>query len=130
MDYQDLTKRLEALQEQKKAIREKADAEIAAVKKELAQKQASLKANERRLRAQTLKAQKRRDDHAKILNGVAIIASCQKSPEATKKWQDFLSEFYRDAPEKLSEALYGLGLSIKRPRSDQERDDGRQFAKR
>ena len=122
MAYQDLSKKLESLQAQKRAIRDKADAEIAAVKKELAEKQAALKANERRLRAQTIKAQKKRDDHAKILNGVAIIASSQKSPESTKKWQDFLHEFYNDSPAKLSEALYGLALTVKRPESDQDRD--------
>jgi hypothetical protein len=122
MAHQDLSKKLENLQAQKKAIREKADADIAAVKRELAEKQAALKANERRLRAQTIKAQKKRDDHAKILNGVAIIASIQNSPETTKQWQDFLNEFYKEAPEKLSEALYGLALTVQRSKSDQDRD--------
>lgn len=123
MAYQDLEKKLDALQAQKKAVREKADAEIAAVKKELAEKQAALKANERRLRAQTIKAQKKREDHAKILNGVAAIFSSQKSPEAAKKWKDFLAEFYKNAPEKLSEALYGTTLTVKKSESDKDREN-------
>jgi len=100
MAYQDLAQKLESLQAQKKAIRDKADAEIAAVKKGLAEKQAALRANERRLRAKTLKTQKQQDDHAKILIGVAMRTATMAENLHADNWQDK----YRDpAPEPLSE---------------------------
>jgi hypothetical protein len=129
MAYQDLAQKLESLQAQKKAIRDKADAEIAAVKKGLAEKQAALRANERRLRAKTLKTQKQQDDHAKILIGVAMIWKCQQSPESAKKFRELLTEFYKNSPERLEAAEYGLALTVKRSESDENRDDGRKFAR-
>lgn len=118
-----MAKTLKELEEQKQALKDKAAAEIAAVKKALADRTAAIKASERRLRAQTIKEQKRKDDHAKILVGVASIWKSQQSEQSADKFKDFLAEFYKDAPEKLSAAQYGLSLIVKRPESDHQRDE-------
>ncbi len=114
---------LEELEAQKQALKDKAAADIAAVKKALSDKTAAIKATERRLLAQTTKVQKRKDDHAKILVGVASIWKSQQSAQSAEKFKDFLAEFYKDAPEKLAVAQYGLSLVVKRPESDSQRDD-------
>jgi len=116
-------KTLEELEAQKQSLKEKAAADIAAVKKALADKTATIKASERRLLAQSIKEQKRKDDHAKILVGVASIWKSQQSAQSVEKFKEFLAEFYKDAPEKLAAAQYGLSLIVKRPESDSQRDD-------
>lgn len=118
-----MAKTLKELEEQKQALKDKAAAEIAAVKKALADRTAAIKASERRLRAQTIKEQKRKDDHAKILVGVASIWNSQQSAQSAEKLKEFLAEFYKDAPEKLAAALYGLSLTVRRPESDSQRDN-------
>ena len=88
MNEKELANKLAELEAKKKAIREKADSEIAAVKREMADKLAKQKTTERRLRAQTIKAEKKRDDHAKIILGVAAVAFCQQHKQDA---QPFLS---------------------------------------
>ena len=115
-------KSLQELETQKKAIREAAAAEVAAIRKAVAAKVAALKSNERRLRAINVRDQKRRDNHAKILVGVAMIHQCQTSEASAAKFKGLLEEFYSDSPERLKAALYGLGLAVKKPSSDMEQD--------
>ena len=115
-------KSLQELEAQKKAIREAAAAEVAAIRKAVAAKVAALKSNERRLRAIDVRDQKRRDNHAKILVGVAMIHQCQTSEASAAKFKGLLEEFYSDSPERLKAALYGLGLAVKKPNSDLEQD--------
>jgi hypothetical protein len=115
-------KTLAELEAQKKAIKEQAAAEIAAVRKALAEKTAALKANERRLRAVDIREQKKRENHAKILVGVAMIHQCQTSEASASKFKAMLDEFYADSPERLKAALFGLTLTVKKPASDSEQD--------
>jgi hypothetical protein len=113
---------LAELEAQKKAVKEAAAAEIAAVRKNLAERTAALKASERRLRAVDIREKKKRDNHAKILVGVAMIWKCQTSPPSAEKFKELLAEFYSDSPERLNAALYGLTIAVKKPESDQEQD--------
>ena len=113
---------LAELEAQKKAIKEAAAAEIAAVRKNLAERTAALKASERRLRAVDIREKKKRDNHAKIVIGVAMIWKCQSSPPSAEKFKELLAEFYADSPERLKAALYGLTIAVKKPESDQEQD--------
>jgi hypothetical protein len=113
---------LEELQARKKAVQEQAAAEIAAVRKALAEKTAALKASERRLRAVDAREKKKRDNHAKIVVGVAMIWKCQNSPQSAEKFKELLAEFYADSPERLEAALHGLTIAVKKPESDQELD--------
>jgi hypothetical protein len=115
-------KTLEELEAQKKAIKDAAAAEIAAVRKVLAEKTAALKANERRLRAVDIRERKKRENHAKIVIGVAIIHQCQTSEASAAKFKTMLEEFYADSPERLKAALLGLTLIVKKPASDSEQD--------
>jgi hypothetical protein len=115
-------KTLAELEAQKKTIKEQAAAEIAAVRKSLAEKTAALKASERRLRAVDIREKKKRDNHAKIVIGVAMIWKCQTSPPSAEKFKELLAEFYADSPERLNAALYGLAIAVKKPESDQEQD--------
>lgn len=115
-------KTLAELEAQKKALKEAAAAEIAAVRKATADKIAALKANERRLRAQSIRDRKKRENHAKIVVGVAMIYQCQNSEASASKFKAFLEEFYADSPARLAAALEGLTLTVKRPDSDQEQD--------
>jgi len=115
-------KSIQELEAQKKAIKEAAAAEIAAIRKSLADKTAALKANERRLRAVDIREQKKRDNHAKILVGVAMIHQCQTSEPAAGKFKAMLEDFYADSPDRLKAALSGLSLVVKKPNSDQEQD--------
>jgi hypothetical protein len=108
------------LEAQKKALKEQAAQEIAAVRKALAEKTAALKANERRLRANSVRDQKKRDNHAKILLGVAAIHLHQSSEVFRKSFEARLSEFYSDSPLKLEAAKNGLGIAVKKPASDSE----------
>ena len=103
-------------------MKEAAAAEIAAIRKSLADKTAALKANERRLRAVDIREQKKRDNHAKILVGVAMIHQCQTSEPSAGKFTKMLEEFYTDSPDRLRSALYGLSLVVKKPGSDKEQD--------
>jgi hypothetical protein len=121
----DATAKAETLQEleaQKKAIKEAAAAEIAAVRKALAEKTAALKANERRLRAVDIRERKKRENHAKIVIGVAMIHQCQTSEASAAKFKTMLEEFYADSPERLEAAQFGLTLTVKKPASDTEQD--------
>jgi hypothetical protein len=104
------------------AIKEAAAAEIAAVRKNLAERTAALKASERRLRAVDIREKKKRDNHAKIVIGVAMIWKCQTSPPSAEKFKELLAEFYSDSPERLKAALYGLAIAVKKPESDLEHD--------
>jgi len=115
-------KTLEAIEAQKKSLKEQAAQEIAAVRKALAEKTAALKANERRLRARDVRDQKKRDNHAKILVGVAMIHQCQISEPSASKFKALLEEFYKDSPERLKAAQYGLTIAVKKPASDAEQD--------
>lgn len=115
-------KTLAELEAQKKAIKEAAAAEVAAIKKATAAKVSALKASERRLRALDIREQKRHENHAKILVGVAMIHQCQVSDDSARKFKAMLEEFYSDSPERLKNALYGLTLIVKKPGSDTEQD--------
>jgi hypothetical protein len=105
------------LQARKKAVQEQA-----AVRKALAEKTAALKASERRLRAVDAREKKKRDNHAKIVVGVAMIWKCQNFPQSAEKFKELLAEFYADSPERLNAALYGLTIAVKKPENDQEQD--------
>lgn len=113
---------IQELEAQKKAIRDAATAEVAAIRKATAEKVAALKSSERRLRALDIREQKRRDNHAKILVGVAMIHQCQTSDSSASKFKAILEEFYADSPERLKAAHFGLSLVVKKPSSDQEQD--------
>ena len=115
-------KTLQELEAQKQAIKEAAAAEIAAVRKNLAERTAALKASERRLRAESVRDQKKRENHAKIVLGVAIIHQCQTSEASAAKFKGLLEEFYADSPERLQAAQYGLTLAVKKPANDAEQD--------
>ncbi len=115
-------KSIEELETQKKAIRDAATAEVAAIRKATAAKVAALKSSERRLRALGIREQKRRDNHAKILVGVAIIHQCRISEASAARFKGLLEEFYSDSPDRLKNALYGLTLVVKKPSSDAEQD--------
>jgi hypothetical protein len=64
----------------------------------------------------------RRENHAKILVGVAMIHQCQTSEVSAAKFKALLEEFYSDSPERLNAALFGLTLTVKKPASDTEQD--------
>lgn len=113
---------LAELEAQKKSIKETAAAEIAAIRKATAERTAALKANERRLRAEDIRNRKKRENHAKILVGVAIIHQCHTSEPSAAKFKAMLEEFYSDSPERLKAALFGLTLIVKKPASDTEQD--------
>ena len=115
-------KSIQELEAQKKAIREAAAAEVAAIRKATAAKVAALKASERRLRALDIRNQKKRENHAKILVGVAIIHQCQISEASANRFKSLLEEIYTDSPERLKNAVWGLSLIVKKPSSDQEQD--------
>jgi hypothetical protein len=115
-------KSIQELEAQKKAIKEAAAAEVAAIRKATAEKVAALKGSERRLRALDIRQQTRRENHAKILIGVAMIHQCQISDGSAGKFKALLEEFYSDSPERLKAALYGLSLVVKKPSSDKEQD--------
>ncbi len=115
-------KSIQELEAQKKAIRDAAAAEVAAIRKATAEKVNALKSSERRLRALDIREQKRRENHAKILVGVAMIHQCQISEASAAKFKALLEEFYADSPERLKNALYGLSLVVKKPSSDLEQD--------
>jgi len=115
-------KSIQELEAQKKAIKDAATVEVAAIRKATAEKVAALKSSERRLRALDIREQKRRDNHAKILVGVAMIHQCQTSDASAAKFKGLLEEFYFDSPERLKAAVYGLGLTVKKPSNDQEQD--------
>ena len=110
------------LEAQKKAIKEAAQAAIAATRKKAADDIAALKSRERRIRAESVRDQKKRENHAKIVLGVAIIHQCQTSEASAAKFKGLLEEFYADAPERLKAAMYGLTLAVKKPANDQEQD--------
>jgi len=115
-------KSLDELEAQKKAIKEAAAAEVAAIRKATALKVAALKSSERRLRALGIREQKKRENHAKILIGVAMIHQCHTSETSAAKFKALLEEFYSDSPERLKNALYGLTLIVTKPKSDMEQD--------
>ena len=115
-------KSLQELEAQKKAVRDAAAVEVAAIRKATAARINALKTSERRLRALDIRDQKRRDNHAKILVGVAMIHQCQISEGSAAKFTGLLEEFYSDSPDRLKNALYGLSLIVKKPSSDQEQD--------
>ena len=115
-------KSLEELVAQRKAIKDTTSAEIAALKKAAAERLAALNAPERRLRAKSVQDQKRRENHAKILVGIAMIHQCQTSEASAAKFKGLLEEFYADSPERLKAAQFGLSLIVKKPASDAEQD--------
>jgi hypothetical protein len=115
-------KTLEELEAHKQALKDQAAAEIAAIRKTNAAKIAALKSSERRLRAKHALEQKKRDNHAKILVGVAMIHQCQNSEASALKFKALLEEFYSDSPERLKAALHGLSIVVKKPASDTEQD--------
>ncbi len=113
---------IEELEAAKKAIKYAAAAEIAAIRKASAERTQALKASERRIRAQSIQDRKRRENHAKILVGVAMIHQCQTSEAAAARFKVLLDEFYSDSPERLKAAKEGLTLTVKKPGSDTEQD--------
>ncbi len=113
---------IEQLEAQKKAIKEAAAAAIAAARKKAAEDIAALKSRERRIRAESVRDQKKLENHAKIVLGVAIINQCQTSEASAAKFKGLLEEFYADSPERLRAAQYGLSLIVKKPLSDTEQD--------
>jgi hypothetical protein len=115
-------KSIQELEAQKKAIKEAAAAEVAAIRKATAEKVAALKSSERRLRALDIREQKKRENHAKIIVGVAMIHQCQISEGSAGRFKALLEEFYSDSPERLKASLFGLTLVVKKPSSDQEQD--------
>jgi hypothetical protein len=115
-------KSLEELIAQRKAIKDAALAEVAAIKKATAERLAALNAPERRMRAKDIQDRKRRENHAKILVGVAMIHQCQTSEASASKFKGMLEEFYSDSPERLKAAQFGLTLTVKKPTSDAEQD--------
>jgi hypothetical protein len=115
-------KTIAELEAQKKAIKEQAAQEIAAIRKTTAERTAALKSSERRIRAEDIRNRKKRENHAKILVGVAIIHQCQTSDASASKFKALLEEFYSDSPERLNAALFGLTLTVKKPQSDTEQD--------
>jgi hypothetical protein len=115
-------KSIQELEAQKKAIKEAAAVEVAAIRKTAADRVNALKSSERRLRALDIREQKRRENHAKILVGVAMIHQCQTSDASAGKFKGLLEEFYADSPERLKAAMYGLGLAVKKPNSNTEQD--------
>jgi hypothetical protein len=115
-------KSIEELEAQRKAIKDQAAADIAAIRQTAAKRKAALKASERRLRAQSIQERKRRENHAKILVGVAMIHQCQASEASATKFKALLEEFYSDSPDRLKNALFGLSLIVTKPSSDLEQD--------
>ena len=115
-------KSIAELEAQKKAIKDAAATEVAAIRKATAEKVAALKSSERKLRALDIREQKRRENHAKILVGVAMIHQCQTSDASAAKFKGLLEEFYADSPERLKASLFGLSLIVKKPSSDQEQN--------
>ena len=115
-------KSIQELESQKKAIKDAAAAEVAAIRKATAEKVAALKSSERRLRALDIREQKKRENHAKILVGVAMIHQCQISESSAGKFKALLEEFYSDSPERLKASLSGLTLIVKKPSNDQEQN--------
>jgi hypothetical protein len=118
----------------KPQTREEVDAQIEANKAALKARFAELrKASEaenaalrkfgRELDAKTLREQKKRDNHAKILIGIAIIHQCKSSEASATKFKALLADFYADSPKRLEAALAGLTITVKKPGSDQERDE-------
>jgi hypothetical protein len=57
--------------------------------------------------------QKKRENHAKILVGVAMIHQCQISEPSAGQFKALLEEFYSDSPERLKASLFGLTLTAK-----------------
>lgn len=51
-----------------------------------------------------------------------MIHQYQISEGSAGKSKALLEEFYADSPERLKAALYGLGLTVKKPSSDVEQD--------
>ena len=113
---------VEELEAQRKAIKDAASAAIAAAKKNAAERLAALKSNERRIRADSVRDQKKRENHAKIVLGVAIIHQCQTSEAFAAKFKGLLEEFYADSPKRLEAAQFGLTLKVKKPADDREQD--------
>jgi hypothetical protein len=115
-------KTIAELEAQKQAIKDAANAEIEAIRKATAAKVAALKSSERRLRAEDIRNRKKRENHAKIVIGVAIIHQYQTSEASAASFKAILEEFYSDSPERLKAALFGLTLVVKKPESDTEQD--------
>lgn len=113
---------LAELEAAKKAIKEAAAAEIAAIRKSSAERTQALNASERRIRAESIQDRKRRENHAKIILGVAIIHQCQTSETSASEFKALLDEFYANSPERLKAAKEGLSLTVKKPGSDTEQD--------
>lgn len=115
-------KTIAELEAQKKAIKDAAQAAIAAARKKAADEIAALKSRERRIRAESVREQKKRENHAKIVLGVAIIHQCHISEASASKFKALLQDFYADSPERLNAALFGLTLTVLKPSSDAEQD--------
>ncbi len=105
----------------KKAIKEAAAAEVAAIRKTTAEKVAALKSSERRLRALDIREQKRRENHAKILVGVAMIHHFQISEGSAGKFKALLEEFYSNSADRLKASLFGLTLAVKKTAATRNR---------
>jgi hypothetical protein len=115
-------KSLEELEKARKALDEKEAKEVKAVRDAISKKKADLRSTARFLRSKEAREKKKREDHAKILLGVAMIWKCQNSAPSADGFKKALAEFYKDAPEKLQVAEFGLSLVVKRPESDSDRD--------
>jgi hypothetical protein len=100
----EMAKPLQELGAQKKTIKEQPAAAIAAIHKAAAERTAALKANDRRLRAVSVKKQKRRENHVNIFVDAAMIQQCQTWEASAAKFKTLLEEFYSDSPEHLKAA--------------------------
>ena len=98
-------------------------AHLAELRKTAEAQNAALRKIGRELDAQQLREQKKRDNHAKILIGIAIIHQCKSSEASATKFKALLADFYADSPRRLEAALAGLTITVKKPANDQERDE-------
>lgn len=106
--------------EQTQKLREATRTAIAELKRQQALKAAEIRAKHRRAAVLHARAQKKRDDHAKILVGVAAINLYQVSPNFQEFLDRKLAEFYANAPAKLEAARQGLSITVVKPKNDGE----------
>ncbi len=108
----------EQIAEEKRKIDENTKAAIAKLKETRAKKKANLEIALRRVTAVDARAQRKRDDHAKILIGVASIQLGHESTTAHTRLKDMLGKFYADSPVRLEAALAGLNIRVTKPATD------------
>lgn len=110
----------EQLAEEKRKVDENTKAAIAKLKETGIKKKASLEIARRRAAAVDARTQRKRDDHAKILIGVASIQLGHENTIARTRLKEMLGKFYADSPVRLQAALEGLSIRVTRPATDAE----------